>query len=347
MDERAKETSDRPDERSGEEPDRDALEDGGDEAMPESKAGLRRKEAVIGGVFILTLAAALVGLNYLKGAPVFSGEYELIAHFDEVQGIQEGAPVTMAGVTVGRVTDLTLASGRQGVLVRLEIEDDHAIPRGSTASVGGLAALDNAKVSIERGPLDADRLEPGDTIPSEDGGGLTTMTEEVDTALRGATRTLQEMERLISETRGDLTATAGNLRAASEGAREFVAEERRDLDEAIATMNELGVRLTELSREMEGVADQGGDTLVATLSDVRRVTRRLDTTLVSLRASGDRLENILTAVDSGEGTMGRMVHDPSLYNRLDSLFTHIDGLVVELKEKPDKYLGALELFSLF
>lgn len=314
---------------------------------PESEAGLRRKEVVIGGVFLVTLFAVIFGLNYVQGSPVFSQEYEILARFDEAGGIQEGAPVTMSGVRVGEVEGVQLSPRRRGAVVRLELREEYVVPEGSTASISGLAALDNVVVAIDRGPLDSPALQEGDTIPTEKQAGLEAMTEGADTALASAARTLSEIGGLVSETRGDLTATAGNLRAATEQARRLIAQEQDEIRSTIHTVNELGNRLGELTRELESLSGRGGDTLVATLSDIHRVTVRLDTTLVSLRASGEHLESILAAVESGEGTVGRLVYDPSLYDRLDSLALHMDDLIVDLKEQPGRYLSKLNVFSLF
>ncbi len=71
--------------------------------------GSRRLSVVVGGFVIVCLglfAAAILSLS--KESGIFAEQYELVAHFDNVQGLLPGAPVWVAGKDVGRVESVSL-----------------------------------------------------------------------------------------------------------------------------------------------------------------------------------------------------------------------------------------------
>ena len=57
-----------------------------------------------------------------------------------------------------------------------------------------------------------------------------------------------------------------------------------------------------------------------------------------LRDTVDKLDSVLNRVDSGEGTVGQLVRNPSLYNNLDQSLTETRGLIAAIRENPKKYL---------
>jgi phospholipid/cholesterol/gamma-HCH transport system substrate-binding protein len=118
------------------------------------------------GLFVLLGLVALVFLA-LKAANLggFSGGdgYEIAARFDNIGGLKVRAPVRSAGVTVGRVTAITLdAKTFQGV-VKLTLDRSIQFPKDSSAKILTAGLLGDQYIGLEPGG-DEKNLAPGDVI---------------------------------------------------------------------------------------------------------------------------------------------------------------------------------------
>lgn len=63
----------------------------------------------------------------------------------------------------------------------------------------------------------------------------------------------------------------------------------------------------------------------------------------NIKQTTDELKSIAQQIESGQGTAGKLISDPSLYNRLDSVASAAEKLIKDLKQNPGRYVQ----FSLF
>ena len=118
------------------------------------------------GCFVLLGMAGLVFLA-LKAANLgsFSGAdtYPLRAKFDNIGGLKVRAPVRSAGVTVGRVTSISLDTKTYQGLVKLEVDRSVQFPKDSSARILTAGLLGDQYVGLEPG-AEEKNLQAGDTI---------------------------------------------------------------------------------------------------------------------------------------------------------------------------------------
>jgi len=120
----------------------------------------------IGG-FILAGLGVFLAIIYLLGAQAryFERKYDLIAEFDQVSGLIEGATVRLAGVQIGRVTDVTLPpqpGGKVKVTLTIAKRVADRIRRNSKAQIVTQGLLGDKLVEISIGSADSPPLQPGD-----------------------------------------------------------------------------------------------------------------------------------------------------------------------------------------
>ena len=126
----------------------------------------RRSIEILVGMFVLL---GMLGLLFLamKAANLatFGGNdsYAVSARFDNIGGLKVRAPVRSAGVTVGRVSAISLDSKTFQGLVTLDIDRAYQFPRDSSAKILTSGLLGDQYVGIEPGGDDK-QLAPGQVI---------------------------------------------------------------------------------------------------------------------------------------------------------------------------------------
>lgn len=119
------------------------------------------------GVFILAglLALAVLAVRVSGLSMNSAGDaYKVYAHFDNVSGLTTRARVTMAGVTIGQVTDIQFDKNRYTGRVEMAINSDvDTLPSDSAASIVTAGLLGEKYIGISVGGDDM-MLADGDEI---------------------------------------------------------------------------------------------------------------------------------------------------------------------------------------
>jgi phospholipid/cholesterol/gamma-HCH transport system substrate-binding protein len=125
------------------------------------------------GAFILAGLGVFLAIIYLLGAQAryFERKYDLVAEFGEVGGLIEGATVRLAGVQIGRVTDVVLSpqvGGKVRVTLTVSRQFSDRIRADSEAQIVTQGLLGDKLVEITQGTPGAATLKPGDVLRTRD-----------------------------------------------------------------------------------------------------------------------------------------------------------------------------------
>jgi phospholipid/cholesterol/gamma-HCH transport system substrate-binding protein len=310
-----------------------------------------RNEIAMGVAIVLTVLVIFFGVRFLEDRPVFSGTYDLFTELENAGGLLSGSAVTISGVEIGEITQIRLNDSGRGVRVRMEVDDGVTVLEGSVATIQGLAALDNVSIGIEPGPEGGRALEDGAVLPATM---QTDLMGRVDSTLDAAEQTFGEATSLIAGTESDLGVILHDMRTAGSEAAMIMQDSRGrlraalvDLQSAASDLSLLAAQMGGIAAQMESVADSGGDTLVVAMNKLNNIMQRLDVAVSSLERGSSGLESAVAHVESGEGTLGRLIYDESLYLTLDSAAMRLDRILTEFQESPEKYLDHLELIDIF
>src|SRR5216117_3110298 len=173
------------------------------------------------GVFVLVALAAFLGMVYALGARarLFEAHYTIHAEFTEVAGLMEGATVRLAGVQIGRVTDVHLPGEPGGkVRVDLTIARRYAdrIRRDSIARIETQGLLGDKVVEVTVGTAAAPPLQPGEVLTAREPTDFArVLTQGADTARDAAAlvAALRQTAEDVNRSRlvGDVSATVAKL----------------------------------------------------------------------------------------------------------------------------------------
>ena len=119
------------------------------------------------GLFLLIGVAAIIWLALKVGnwSPTTTHDYEVTARFDNIGGLTMKAPVTLAGVTIGRVASIGIDADDYSARITLQIDQAHDnLPTDTSAAILTSGLLGAQYVGLDPGAeetylKDGDRIE--------------------------------------------------------------------------------------------------------------------------------------------------------------------------------------------
>ncbi|MGH7897982.1 MAG: MlaD family protein [Candidatus Binatia bacterium] len=308
------------------------------------------------GLFFLGGILLFVGfIEATVGSGLFSPGYRVWAEFTDVQGLNTGAQVRVAGVKAGTVRDIRLEPDR--VRVALELRRGIEVHADAVARLD-FQALSGARfVTIDRGSPEARLVEPEATIRSESAAGISQMVDElaqVGVSVRELSDSLNEnqdlllknVNQMIEENRESLEKTAHNLGTIT--------------DKMASGQGTLGKLLVDDSLYVEATATLAA--LRESFGDIRKITGRLargegligrllvddemydslSEIVASLNVTAGNFEEVSEQVKHGEGTLGRLIADDTLYTEAEGALRGVTRATQGIEDQaPISVLGTL------
>src|SRR6185295_5122420 len=299
--------------------------------MPRTRS-LAWSELKIGIVAVVAIGLAIMLVVAVGGQGGFSWQrYKLKTKFSNVQGLKSGAIVRVAGVEVGKVTDIDFVGADVEVVVEVNEEQKSRITDQSRASIGSLSLL--GEPTIEISPASSGTpLKDGDFIPSARTPG------QIGDVAENATQTLEQTTALIKEIRAG-KGTVGKLFTDDQVYREvnqLVASAQAVTTAINQGKGSLGmfVRDPALYRQVN-----------ASVANLQEMTRRINAGegslgrllkdeqfAKSLSSASTNLDQVTGKLSRGEGTMGKLLTEQQLYDRFNSIASRIDKLTSDLEQ---------------
>lgn len=301
----------------------------------------------VGLFFLLGLALAWITFESLNGGRLFKKEgYTLIAGFANLKGLKTGDEIRMAGVKVGAVELTRLAGNR--VEAVLAIEPNVKIPTDAVASIEQSSLLGSNYLGITFGTpggsllKDQDEIQTKATVDMSEVisqlGNLGSKLEQVIGEIGKAMGTgsegggiFQRIDKLVTDNGPKLTETISNLQdvtakiKAGEGTFGKLVNDPKLHDELLAGVSEIKLAAADARTFMSDtkgiVADvkAGKGTLGVLLYD--------EPTANSLKVSLNNLREVSDKLNSGQGTLGKLISDDSLYLNVQSTMKKADRMI--------------------
>ena len=297
--------------------------------MAATPRGTGGREAQIGVFVLIGLVSFLVVLFWMTDPATLRGRYMLVTTVEDAGGIRVGDPVQMSGVILGRVHDFEM-TGAGRVDITVEIDGRWDIPVGSRAELGSAGLFGGRTLEIV--PSEADRYyEEYDTLPGEGASGAGLLGSVDELSARAGT-VLESLDSILDQrTVGSIQNSARSLEGLLTELSVIAREQRAELQQLTASLNDAAAGLEEASAAGPEIAAAAAraDTTMAVLA---ATSENLDAAVVSLRT-------VLTRMERGEGTLGRLSTDESLYVSLHNAAESLNALLADLQANPNKYIN--------
>lgn len=302
-----------------------------EEILAAAPRGTGGKEAQVGLFVLLGLISFVIVLFWMTDPATFRGRFMLVTRVDNAGGVRSGDPVQMQGVNIGRVHDFNMVGpGIVDITLEIEGEWQELIPRGSTTIMGAAGIFGGRTIEIARGDS-ADFYEDGDTLPGEgaEAGGLLGSVDELSDR---AGSVLESIDDLLNEE------TIGSVQGSARELQGLLAELSAVAKEQRGALQQLTESLTGAAQGLEAAASAGPDIAVA-VARADSAMAILAETGTNLDAATASLSEVLARMERGEGTLGRLSTDESLYVSLASAAESLNALLEDLQANPNKYIN--------
>ena len=285
----------------------------------------RRNVAALGALTIMAVVLFVFGLYYLLGSPLLKGGMNVVVMLESGGGLKRGDRVSLQGVNVGSVRSVQL-NGPQGVTATLRLNEDLPLPADTRASVVG-DVFGAHTVELLPGTAMV-KIEPGDTLRGMRAQALAEAATELSATARNV---LIRADSLLSpQAVADIHATAAIMPSSAEQLR--------------AAFTELRLAAAALKRTTESLDEAStGPALAAAIGRIDETARAMTAVASQMERSLAPLQSVFAKVDQGQGTLGRLINDTTLYAELNGAARELRALTADIKANPKRYL-AIEVF---
>ncbi|WP_378104205.1 MlaD family protein [Chryseobacterium sp. sg2396] len=306
------------------------------------------KELKAGVIALLAIVGFVVLFQFMKGRSLFTTDNIFYAKYDNVEGLAQSSPVSINGLKVGQVDKIipnTNKDGKIDFLVKITVDNNFEFSKNSTLEIFEPSLMGGKEMRINLmygGPTAKD----GDTLrgafklgtlgslssqvgPVKDQ--LQVVLHRVDSLMTNANQLVdaqnrQEIKLLLV----NLNKTVGALQTTAASVNSLVGHNdpklQKVLDDASLTMQSGKVTLDKYGNLAESID-----------------TKKLNATIANLDETVGQLNKVVSGINRGEGSLGKIMKDDQLYNNLNTASSNLNGLIEDLKAHPKKYVN----FSVF
>ena len=290
-------------------------------------------------IFILSgFGLFFIGFNYLKSNDVFVRDNIFYVVYDDAEGLLVGTPVTIQGLQVGTIDEVSLLPGNKSIVVRFRVEEKYEFSKNSVARIYEAGLLGGKSLAVKPKFDDAEKAQSGDTLQGVIAPGLTDLVNEKLTPLQ------EKIESMITHADSVLIAFNFVLDANSQFQLKSSIE---NLNASISNFRSISETI-DRSLSENGTLHQTFDNLAELSEDLSVVSSslkeaNLDVTFEDLGSAVSNLSQILNRLEEGEGSLGKLITKEDLHQSLEQTNEQIQLLLEDMRLNPKRYVH----FSLF
>ncbi|MDR7372237.1 MlaD family protein [Flavobacterium aquidurense] len=287
---------------------------------------------------ILVIASILLfiwGYSFLKGKDLFANYKTLYVEYDNVEDLAQSAPVTLNGLGIGKVNKITLNETTGKLLVELQLKTDFPISKRSTASLYSPSLIGGKQIKIIPNLADKDLAVDGQTLAStvelgltESLGGkiepiqqkLNLMLANINTLVSGLNNVLDKKgQEDLKKSLAELSQTMEQFHKASGSINSILDTNKAQINGAVTNLNKMSSNFNSISDSLKK-------------ADLGKTVRTLNQTLA-------KMDGIMTNLNSGKGSAGKLLNDDALYNNLAKTSKELELLLQDVRLYPTRYVN--------
>lgn len=286
----------------------------------------------VGMTIVVSLILVLWGVAFLKDLKFGLETNDLSVYFADVNGLKEGDPVSVNGVTKGKINKIELATG-DSVRVDFSLSKEVTLKKDYIVSVAMIELMSGKQIYIKPGMSKevADITKPLVGAKNTDivgligtmnqvGEDVKLITKKLDTSMTKLNVSLNHINDVVGDDglKSNIKGAASNFNLASRNLNLMLADTRNSI-------NSLTARLNNIALNVDNTVTETKPELKETMQDVRVLTARLDSLTINLN-------NLVLGVKDSNSTVGKLLNEDEMYNNINKALLNINKLVRKIEK---------------
>lgn len=286
---------------------------------------------------ILVLISILLfiwGYSFLKGKNLFDASTKLFVVYENVAGLVPSAPVTLNGLTIGKVHAITI-NPEGKLVVELHITNDFPIAKSSIAEIYDSGLVGGRQIAIKPNFQDKNVAQSGDYLQASSKLGLTdALAQQLEPLQAKIQQLLENANVLFTSVNGILDQkTQQNLKSS-------IAELNATLTEFSAVSVNVNALVADNSSKLGSVLSNFDKTSsnLAVLSD-SLAEANLGQTVKNLEKTLGTVDKLMADMEQGKGSMGKLMKDETMYTNFSKSSKELELLLQDFRLNPTRYIN--------
>ena len=283
---------------------------------------------------IISIILFIWGYSFLKGKNLFDNSNKLFVVYENVAGLATSAPVTLNGLTIGKVNSITINPDGK-LLVELHITTDFPISKSSIAEIYDSGLVGGRQIAIKPNLLDKNYTVSGDYLQASSKLGLTDALAQQ----------LEPLQAKIQELLVNADAMFTNVNDILD------TQTRQNLKNSIASLNTTLSEFSVASKNINELLVENKSKFNNTLKNVDKVTGNFATisdslakvnlgqTVKNLEKTLAKVDKIMAELEQGKGTMGKLIKDETMYTNFAKTSKELELLLQDVRLHPTRYVN--------
>lgn len=287
---------------------------------------------------ILVISSILLfiwGYSFLKGNDLFKTSQTFYVLFDNVEGLTTASNVTLSGLKIGKVKNIEYLQEKNKVKVTIEIQKEYKITKNSVIYLYEPSLMGNKQMMLEMDYKDTS-IVPNESylIGKEKFGTMAKVSNmldplqiEISNVTQGADLLMQNLNNVLDN------------------------KSQSNLKNSMENINKLLIEFNELSEMLKNLISKNSNGINSMVTNFDKTSKNLNKlsdsisqlnigkTFKKLDQSLANVDLLLSDLQKGKGSAGKLLKDDKLYNNLEGASNELKLLIKDLKENPKRYIN--------
>lgn len=286
------------------------------------------RELKTGVAAIIIIVLFIWGFNFLKNQSVYDSTRTFYIEYSDVQGLTSTSPVTISGLDVGKVSNISFHPEKKGILiVKISLTNNIEFSNNSVAQIYSPDLLSGKAVRIimagdNEYALKGDTLRGGIDLGllGDLGNQIGPLKSKVENFVSNTDSLILGFNKLLDdENQKNLKLSIENFKNLSLKVDGILENNNKKIDSVISSANS---GMLAFSQMMDSLNQ----------ADLKATVFKLQNTL-------DNFNHLLDSIQSGHGTIGKLVNDERLYDNLAAASKELEELLRDFKLHPKRYVN--------
>ncbi|WP_158728303.1 MULTISPECIES: MlaD family protein [unclassified Flavobacterium] len=287
---------------------------------------------------ILVIASILLfiwGYSFLKGRDLFTDYKTFFVEYKSVEGLASSAPVTLNGLVIGKVNSIKINEKTGFLLVEMQLKTDFPISKTSVASIYEPGLIGGKQIAIVPNFNDNELAVEGQFLQSgiklgltdKVGDQLAPLQEKLEKLLGNTDKLISGLNNVLDQkgqadiklTLAELSKTVSEFHKLSTNVNDLLATNKTQINGVVTNLNKVSGNFSKISDSLNK-------------ADLGKTVKNLNATL-------GRVDGIMRNLESGKGTIGKLLKDESFYQNIKTSTKELELLLQDIRLYPTRYVN--------